>query len=349
MFDKDLFRYLTDGLVIMDSNRVIHHMNPAAHRLTGWNIGEKVPHCTFCQNREVPPGEDRCILSGQEPVPYFESEMPTKYGENLPVAFSTTFLPGKEENDRQMVLMIRDISKKKREEEAKMAKLMARQTIEAQETERKRLAQELHDGIGQSLYSVSIGLNSLLYNVQDPQNRSALSDLLHILHDTMNEVKRLSADLRPSALDMLGLGAALSSFISRVQRHSSIAIYFDSSLNKGDRFSPNMELNLYRIIQEGLNNIIKHSESKVAHISIRKIDNEKRLEILIADEGKGFSPKEINLISQGLGLKHIKERVYLLDGTLQLDSAPGKGTRIHITIPYYRKDINDEQNQNLIN
>ena len=170
MFDKDLFQYLTDGLVIMDSNRIIKQMNPAAHQLTGSQIGGKVPHCTFCQGREVKPGEERCILAGKEPVSYFESEMPI-YGENLPVAFSTTFLPSKNKKEQQMVLMIRDISKKKREEEAKMAKLMTRQTIDAQEFERKRLVQELHDGIGQSLYSVSMGLNSLLYSTSDKKTK----------------------------------------------------------------------------------------------------------------------------------------------------------------------------------
>lgn len=341
MFDFDLFQHLTDGLVIMDSERTILQMNPSAHRLTGWKIGEKVPHCTFCQKRMVKPGEERCILAGKEPVPYFESEMPTVYGENLPVAFSTTFLPGNNERDRQMVLMIRDISKKKREEEAKMAKLLARQTIEAQETERKRLVQELHDGIGQSLYSISIGLNGLLYSTGDEHLRNTLSDLLHVLNDTMNEVKRLSADLRPTSLDMLGLEAALSSLISRIERHSLITIEYQSDLHHNDRFSPNVELNLYRIIQECLNNIVKHSGSKKAAVSIQWIKNGKGLKIIIEDEGRGFHLEHAGK-STGLGLKHIQERVYLLDGTCEIHSHIGKGTSILITIPDVRKEIKYE-------
>lgn len=341
MFDFDLFQHLTDGLVIMDSQRTILQMNPSAHRLTGWQVGEKVPHCTFCQKRVLQPGEERCILAGKEPVSYFESEMPTVYGENLPVAFSTTFLPGNNERDRQMVLMIRDISKKKKEEEAKMAKLMARQTIEAQETERKRLVQELHDGIGQSLYSISIGLNGLLYSTLDQHLHTTLSDLLHVLNDTMNEVKRLSSDLRPTSLDMLGLDAALSSLISRIERHSQVTIDYHSVLHYNDRFSPNIELNLYRIIQEGLNNILKHSESQQASISIQWLNNGKGLKIIIEDRGKGFYLDKASK-STGLGLKHIQERVYLLDGTLEINSLIGKGTTLLITIPDVRKEIRYE-------
>lgn len=342
MVDKELFQYLTDGLVIMDTNRTILQMNPAAHQLTGWKVGEKVPHCTFCQSREVNPGEERCILAGKEPVSYFESEMPTEYGENLPVAFSTTFLPGKNNKEQQMVLMIRDISKKKREEEAKMAKLMTRQTIEAQESERKRLVQELHDGIGQSLYSVSMGLNSLLYSSSDKKTKQIVSDLLIILNDTMQEVRRLSTDLRPTALDMLGLGASLSSLISRIQQHSSISIDFESVLNTTDRFSPHIELNLYRIIQEALNNIVKHSECQTAMVSIEWSDKREGLDILIKDDGKGFNTKEVKKNSQRLGLKHIQERVYLLDGKVDIQSAPDKGTSLHIVIPECRKEFKHE-------
>jgi len=338
MFDFDLFQHLTDGLVIMDKERTILHMNPSAHRLTGWQIGGKVPHCTFCQKRDIQPGEERCILAERGPVSYFESEMPTVYGENLPVTLSTTFLPGNHENDRKMVLMIRDISKKKQEEEAKMAKLLARQTIEAQETERKRLVQELHDGIGQSLYSISIGLNNLLYNTENQHLRSSLSDLLHVLNDTINEVKRLSADLRPTSLDMLGLQAALSSLVSRIERHSSIKIDFQSVLHHYNRFPPHVELNIYRIIQEGLNNIVKHSESPTAFISIQWTNHEKGLFIIIEDYGKGFNKKEKGNDS-GLGLKHIQERINLLDGHFEIESEPGKGTKLLITIPDLRKEI----------
>ncbi|HBI02756.1 MAG TPA: ATPase [Paenibacillaceae bacterium] len=342
MFDFDLFQHLTDGLVIMDSERTILQLNPAAHRLTGWQIGEKVPHCTFCQKRVLQPGEERCILAGKEPVSYFESEMPTVYGENLPVAFSTTFLPRNNDRDRQMVLVIRDISKKRKEEEAKMAKLLARQTIEAQETERKRLVQELHDGIGQSLYSISIGLNGLLYSTRDQHLQTTLSDLLHVLNDTMNEVKRLSTDLRPTSLDMLGLDAALSSLISRIERHSLIAIEYQSTLDYNDRFSPHVELNLYRIIQEALNNIVKHSESQKALISIQWIKNREGLTINIEDERKGFPHGEAGKYSTGLGLKHIQERVNLLDGLLEIKSQIGKGTSLLITIPDVRKEMRYE-------
>ncbi|WP_027417324.1 PAS domain-containing sensor histidine kinase [Aneurinibacillus terranovensis] len=328
MFTRELFHYLTDGVVIMDRDRIIQQMNPAARKLTGWQIGEKVPYCTFCQKRELMPGEERCLLAEKEPVPYFESEMPV-YGENLPVAFSTTYLPGKNDMEKQMVLMIRDISKKKKEEEARMAKLITRQTIEAQEAEKKRMAQELHDGVGQSLYSVSMGLHRLVRQIDEEEAKNTVAELQTILNDTMSEVKRLSANLRPDTLDMLGLGAAISSLIHSMERHFPIKITLKSVLRTEHRMAPHIELNIYRIIQEILNNIVKHSNSPTAYVSV-DFANRHDLVISIRDEGIGFN---VNEVHSGLGLKHVKERTVFLDGHLEINSAPGEGSSFHLYIP----------------
>lgn len=338
MLEQEFFQHLTDGVVIMDKRRIIQEMNPAAVRLTGWNIGEKTPYCTFCQKRDIKAGEQRCLLMSDNPPPYFESEMPTMYGETIPVSFSTTDLSGAPDEEGKTVLMLRDLSQKKKEEEIHMAKLLARQTIEAQEAERKRIALELHDGVGQSLFSVSMALQ-VLARQADSGTASLIASTLPVLQDAMQEVKRLSADLRPPALDMLGLNAALTSLIRRMEQHFPLSIVLHSNLDAGIRFTPQLELNVYRIIQEALHNIARHAHSPEAVVDMIHKPEEDLLTVTVSDHGKGFDSQAIQQTGGGLGLRHMAERTRLLDGSIRIISAPGNGTTIHISIPCSNRGV----------
>lgn len=336
MLEQEFFQHLTDGVVIMDKQRIIQEMNPAAVRLTGWNIGERAPYCIFCQKRVIQEGEQRCLLMGHNPPPYFESEMPTMYGETIPVSFSTTYLSGAPDEEGKTVLMLRDLSQKKKEDEIRMAKLLARQTIEAQEAERKRIALELHDGVGQSLFSVSMALQ-VLARQTDPSTAAFITDTLPVLQDAMQEVKRLSADLRPPALDMLGLNAALTSLIRRIEQHFPLAVTLHSNVDADTRFTPQLELNVYRIIQEALHNIAKHAHSPQAIVEVIHDRKKNRLTVTITDQGTGFDTEAVHH-GGGLGLRHMTERTRLLDGTIRISSIPGRGTTIQISIPCTNKE-----------
>ncbi|MED4728823.1 PAS domain-containing sensor histidine kinase [Aneurinibacillus migulanus] len=328
-----MFQALSDGVLIMDRNRIIQEINPAATRMTGWKTGQKVPYCLFCQHREVVHGEERCLLMGKNAPSYFESEMPTLHGENIPVSFSTTYLPTEDETIEHTVLMLRDISQKKQEEEMRMAKLLARQTIEAQEAERKRLAQELHDGIGQSLYSISMALGLLRQTV--PESDAQLFTIASsTLADTMKEVKQLSVALRPPALDILGLKAALASLIRQVEQHFSLKITICYNLPSSLRIPSSIELHIYRIVQEALSNAAKHAKSPVVFISLCSLSDHSGFHIIIRDKGKGFDPIHVHRHSTGLGLKHLAERTELLEGSMHIDSAPGCGTVLRFVIPF---------------
>ncbi|ERI05905.1 PAS domain-containing sensor histidine kinase [Aneurinibacillus aneurinilyticus] len=342
MLEHMLFQALSDGVLIMDRNRIIQEINPAATRMTGWETGHKVPYCLFCQYREVEHDEERCLLMGKNAPSYFESEMPTLYGESIPVSFSTTYLPAEDGTVEHTLLMLRDISQKKQEEEARMAKLLARQTIEAQEAERKRLAQELHDGIGQSLYSISMALG-LLRQIVPESGTQLFATASATLADTMREVKQLSVTLRPPALDILGLKAALVSLIRQMEQHFSLKITMRYKLPLGLRMSSSMELHIYRIVQEILSNAAKHAKSPVLFLSLRPLSNRFGLRLTIRDKGKGFDPIHVYRHSTGLGLKHLAERTKLLQGSMHISSAPGRGTVLRFVIPFTSTEETDNE------
>src|SRR5690625_2301203 len=149
-----IFNALQDGIIVMDENRKILSMNEAAHDLTGWNIADYVPYCSYCQKYRVDTSEDKCYLIAQEEVPYFLSEMPTYKGKIIDVEMSTALIyEGSQTRKKEYLLVLRNQQLRQREEEVKLSKKMIQMLIEARESEHKRLAQELHDGVGQALFS----------------------------------------------------------------------------------------------------------------------------------------------------------------------------------------------------
>nr|WP_239551574.1 PAS domain S-box protein [Paenibacillus elgii] len=159
---KQIYTHLQDGIIVMDQERRILMMNPSAERITGWSEGGHVPYCSYCQTRALEPGEERCYLLAKREVPYFLSSMPTYEGGLVEMEMSTAVIYENAAQKRQEVLLVlKDLTAKRKEEEARLSKMVLQKTLEAQENERKRLAQELHDGVGQSLYSVSVGLQAI--------------------------------------------------------------------------------------------------------------------------------------------------------------------------------------------
>ncbi|OKO96321.1 Two component sensor histidine kinase [Geobacillus proteiniphilus] len=185
---RDHFAYIQDGIIVMDHERTIVEMNPAAKRLTGWQLGEKVPYCSFCQQRKVKEGEERCYLIATEEVPYFVSEMPTDHGQWIDVEMSTELIL-EQDKAKYYLLVLRDQTAKKKEEEARRSKWMVKKLTEAKEQEHKRLAQELHDGVGQSLYSISIALDNIIQRVQDEKLHIYVKEVREELGRVMEDVK----------------------------------------------------------------------------------------------------------------------------------------------------------------
>ncbi|GGJ73570.1 PAS domain S-box-containing protein [Anoxybacillus voinovskiensis] len=327
-FLDKIFHYIQDGIIVMNQRREIIEMNPAARRLTGWNIGGKVPYCSFCEQREVKEGEERCYLIATEEVPYFLSEMPTYHGTMIDVEMSTALILEDEvTQEKYYLLVLRDQTIKKKEEEARISKLMVKQLTEAKEMEHKRLAQELHDGVGQSLYSIAIALDNIIQRVHDQKLHEYINEVRKELGKVMEDVKSYSQQLRPKSIDELGLVPTIESLVQSVQTKMPTTTFVFSA-NFEMRLSPTLEINLYRVVQEALHNIMKYS--KATHVVIRVEKRTQWLYIYIADNGVGFSVEEKK---EGLGLKHIRERISQLNGMINIQSTIGEGTIIEIHVP----------------
>jgi len=212
-------------------------------------------------------------------------------------------------------------------------RIQLQQVSRAQEEERKRISRELHDDSIQDLIVLSRQIDALAASEDLPENhRQHLEESLKKIESIMQGIRRLSQDLRPAALDRLGLIPALEWLASDIARYSGLAIKVSVS-GTLRRFPEEVELVLFRIVQEALRNVWRHAEATEASI---KIDFDKdRTRITISDNGKGFSlPDRIGDLARDgkLGLAGMQERAQLVGGTLTVQSQPGKGTSIVIEI-----------------
>ncbi|MBX7173628.1 MAG: hypothetical protein K1X72_21850 [Pyrinomonadaceae bacterium] len=227
------------------------------------------------------------------------------------------------------------ISKLRYEKEIQEA--FAGQLIEEQENDRKRIAAELHDGLGQSLLIIKnrafLG-EKATEKETDPENkiesaREQFGEISGSATEALEQVREIAYYLRPSQLERLGLTSALEEMIERVADSSDIE--FDVKIADLDGvFSKQNEINFYRIVQESLNNIIKHSKAK--SVKIRIVNDEKNVELVIKDDGQGFAIEAVGEKTRSFGLKGMSERARLLGGTYSIKSSASQGTIVVVKI-----------------
>jgi len=233
-----------------------------------------------------------------------------------------------------------DITEKKTSEEKmkrseRNLKILSSQLLNAKEDERKRISQELHDSVGQYLTSIKFHAENTLSQMEKKSSRAgleALKNTIPIIQTTIDEVRRISMDLRPSTLDDLGILATISWFCREFQLvYKNIRI--NQTIDIEERDVPeHLKIIIFRTIQESLNNVAKHSRADAADITLLKRDG--NIELTIADNGKGFDAQE-KLMSEdynrGLGLASMEERAELSGGIFSIDSVKGLGTLIMTT------------------
>jgi two-component system, NarL family, sensor histidine kinase NreB len=234
----------------------------------------------------------------------------------------TTIVPFLDENNRpyQYLAIRYEITKRKNIEEE--LRQMMTKLIDVQEEERKRLSRNLHDGIGQNLYSHLITINLLKSQMDHP----IIEKLQDEATELIEEIRKISWELRPSVLDDLGLIPAIRSYLTRYSEHYGIDVGFDSSLTS--RIPANKEIAIYRIIQESLTNTRKYADAEKATVTIREMDHSVR--IMIEDTGNGF---DIESSPRGVGLFSMEERARAVDGELHIHSKNGEGTKVIFDVP----------------
>jgi signal transduction histidine kinase len=203
-----------------------------------------------------------------------------------------------------------------------------RRAVQAQEAERRRLARELHDETGQALTSILLGLSAVERAENAEEARQATADLRRLVVETLQDVRRLAVELRPAALDDFGLEPAVRRLGETIREGTGLDVRVEASLGD-DRLPAEVETALYRIVQESLTNVVKHAGAH--HVAIFLSRKTAGVELMIEDDGIGFDPASTSPAS--LGLVGMRERVQLLDGSFELDAAPGAGTTVIVELP----------------
>jgi two-component system, NarL family, sensor histidine kinase DevS len=203
-----------------------------------------------------------------------------------------------------------------------------RQVVQAQELERNRLARELHDETGQALTSILLGLKGLEQAVEGDDGRNAVASLRELVVSTLQDVRRLAVELRPSALDDFGLVPALERLAEVHREQSGVTVDVEAHVG-AERLPQEVETTLYRIVQEALTNVAKHADaSRISIVVTRKAN---AVTVVVEDDGTGFDPS--NTQADRLGLAGMRERIGLLGGRLAVESAPSSGTTIAAEVP----------------
>jgi PAS domain S-box-containing protein len=221
-----------------------------------------------------------------------------------------------------------------RESELRLHHLSSR-LISAQEEERKRISLELHDEMGQALTAMGLNLESIgkeLAPEHAAMIKDKLAETISLVEQASDRVRDLSLDLRPSMLDDLGLLPTLRWYINSYEKRTETPVIFEA-VNLGERLAPEVEIALYRIVQESLNNITKHARAK--KVKIRLEQKKKKVVVLIKDDGIGFHPDRVvseTIPVKGIGLLGMQERVRLLGGSFRIRSHKGQGTSIFVEL-----------------
>jgi two-component system, NarL family, sensor histidine kinase UhpB len=200
-----------------------------------------------------------------------------------------------------------------------------RRALGAQESERQRVAQELHDEVGQTLTAVLLRLDRAAMTTDDPV-RTQLLETEGFVRDSLEDVRGIAQRLRPEALDDLGLGAALLALVERIRESGTLDLRerVEGSLDRLDQVA---ELVIYRVAQEALTNVVRHADATTVEVALRC--DERGAELTVADDGRGLSDPSM----LGSGIAGMRERALLVDGELEIESSAGQGCRVRLTLP----------------
>lgn len=271
-----------------------------------------------------------------------EKEFVRKDGSKIPVSFSGSPMSSR----LGIVCIAHDNTERKRAESIlrkseRELRLLSSKTLEAQENERKRVARELHDGIGQALTGIKFTLENGLRKLREKKviaNVKAFDDTIPLIQATVEETRRIAMGLRPSTLDDIGITETIFWFCQQFESiYKTIRIKALIEVEE-DRLPESLKTVIFRVLQESLNNVAKHSQADGVHLNLRNKPG--AVELVIEDNGIGFDPEKLTLqenIDRGFGLASMKERTELAGGTLSIRSVPDEGTTVQALWPLAEK------------
>ena len=331
------FESAPEGIILQDpSNFAIIDANQRACELFGYTKQEflRTPFVRLIPDHEIDAVQAAMINLRRTGAMRLETTISRKDGFAVPVEVSARLITMNSDPIVQVIL--RDITERRiveqmLRERSELAKQLSEATLRAQEEERRHLARELHDGVGQTLSALKFHLEVLRYKTPQ-QAHAALPELSGAVGETVNTLRNLAMQLRPSQLDDLGLVETVRWHAQQFQLQTGIQVVFRPSQ---DRYALTKDVcvHLYRIVQEALSNICKHARATAVDIQLAQ-DADGILRLAIRDNGAGFDPAAVRQEAGHfhMGLSSMRERVGMIHGELQIDSAPGEGTALLVSV-----------------
>ncbi|MEW6351802.1 MAG: PAS domain S-box protein [Thermodesulfobacteriota bacterium] len=342
---RSLLNSCADAIVIYDIEGRAQYISDSFTQMFGWTkddvIGKRIPFVPESE-REVTMAQIYSLLSGHVDRGAFETRRYRKDRSILDVRISASRYLDHEGNPAGMLAILSDITESKRAEEAlsqseARLRTLSAQLLTAQESERKRVSRELHDGIGQSLTALRLKLDdafSQRHSCGLQSQHETLSSLLLAIRGIIEEVHRISMDLRPSMLDDLGILATIT-WLVREFHLTCGGIQVEKEIRIEEKDVPeSLKIVVFRVLQETFNNIAKHSRAGRVRLSLCKTDH--GTELTVRDDGVGFDINEVlspKGARRGLGIAGIRERIELSGGAFHMESAKGEGTMIRASWP----------------
>jgi len=347
---KDL---LPVGLWITDRHGKIIESNPAGRRI--WAGAKYVGIDQFGEykawwvdsGKRIEPDEwavARAIRRGEVSIDE-ELEIECFDGTHKVILNSAVPIRSNQQEITGVVVVNQDITERKRKEQLLVESefrlhQLSSQLITVQENERQRISREIHDGIGQSLSAIKFRIEGILQQKgKKSEKEKSLKDLVPLIRGCIDESRRVQMDLRPSMIDDLGILPTINWFCREFQQiYASIHIEKHLPLQEQDVPDP-LKIVLFRMLQEAMNNIAKHSKADRVEVHLKKADG--FIEMMIQDNGAGFDPHAVFSRSspdRGMGLASMRERAELSGGTFTIDAVQGKGTTICAIWPLVRND-----------
>jgi two-component system sensor histidine kinase NreB len=204
--------------------------------------------------------------------------------------------------------------------------------VVAQEDERRRIARELHDQLGQQLTALRLTLETLkAQSVEQSELRVQVETLRELARQLDQDVAFRVWELRPTPLHEVGLRSALTNFVHNWSKHFGIHVQLHTSRSTDDRLNTEVETMVYRLAQEALNNVAKHARAQ--HVDIVLERNADHLSLIVEDDGVGFNPLDSETLGDGVGLTGMRERAALVGADLQIESVPDRGTTVIVRVP----------------
>ncbi|MDR0954015.1 MAG: histidine kinase [Rikenellaceae bacterium] len=201
--------------------------------------------------------------------------------------------------------------------------------IRTEEKERQHFSKELHDGLGPLLSSAKMSVSALDRMNTDPRQKELIQNTYLVIDEAVRSLRELSNNMNPNVLTNFGLVRAVNSFTNKLAAFSPIKVNFSTNLQE-TRFDSDVEIILYRVICELINNTLKHAKAQTISLSILRVADDE-ISIIFEDDGIGFIPEQVlNNPEGGMGMSNIASRITSLKGEIDIDSAPGRGTHIRI-------------------